>query len=224
MSKYTTELRYIVESGFNLGLNDYPIFNENHRLTLNQKIIDHYYFREIGMETAGAFKFALNRKMREIMPKYNALYYSESLKFDPLQGVNIEEIYSDNLIETNKSKTDGVTELKTSADNEHLNNGQELFNNTPQGLLEDGSIENKKYLTDATLTKDEGKQHGTSNSTGTTGANAEGVTNKSFNFSKKRKGSEYHNPSELLLKYRETIINIDMLIINELADLFINIF
>ena len=50
MSKYTTQLRYIVESGFNLGLQDYPIYDETHRKELNDKIIQHYYVREIGLK------------------------------------------------------------------------------------------------------------------------------------------------------------------------------
>ena len=48
MSKYTIELRELVGRGYGLALSDYPIFDERHRASLNQKIIDHYYFREIG--------------------------------------------------------------------------------------------------------------------------------------------------------------------------------
>ena len=62
MSKYTTELRFIVEQGLqsrlvdnieanwpliysDIGLDDYPIFQEAYRETLNNKIIRHYYTR-----------------------------------------------------------------------------------------------------------------------------------------------------------------------------------
>jgi hypothetical protein len=71
MSKYTTELRFIVEQGLqsrladnieanwpliysDIGLDDYPIFQEAYRETLNNKIIRHYYTREIGAETVGS--------------------------------------------------------------------------------------------------------------------------------------------------------------------------
>lgn len=53
MATYTTELRRLIENGFDLGLDDYPIFDEEYRAVLNKKIIDHYYFCEIGFETAG---------------------------------------------------------------------------------------------------------------------------------------------------------------------------
>lgn len=39
-------------------------------------IEDHYFMREIGFETPMLFKHYLNTRMREIMPKYNAMYAS----------------------------------------------------------------------------------------------------------------------------------------------------
>ena len=67
------------------------IFDECHRKELNDKIIEHYYFREIGAETPDRFNFYLRRKMREIMPYYNQLYISEMIKFDPLATDYFEE-------------------------------------------------------------------------------------------------------------------------------------
>ena len=84
MSQYTTELRYLVEQGYELELNKYPIFDENYREVLNKKIIDEYYFREIGVETPARFKHHLNHTMDMIMPYYNQLYESELLEIDPL--------------------------------------------------------------------------------------------------------------------------------------------
>lgn len=84
MSKYSTELRYIINSGYDLGLKDYEIFSEEYRAKLNKKIIDHYYFHEIGFETVGRFKHYLNTTMNEIMPYYNKLLQSELLEINPL--------------------------------------------------------------------------------------------------------------------------------------------
>ena len=92
MANYTIELRDLVEKyHFQLALNDYPIFDENYRPLLNRKIIEHFYFREIGMETPDRFNFYLRRKLNEIMPYYNKLYQSELLQFDPLATEYIEE-------------------------------------------------------------------------------------------------------------------------------------
>lgn len=73
-----------MEQGYNLELNKYPIFDENYREVLNKKIVDEYYFREIGVETPARFKHHLNHTMDMIMPYYNQLYESELLEIDPL--------------------------------------------------------------------------------------------------------------------------------------------
>ena len=73
-----------MEQGYNLELNKYPIFDENYREVLNKKIIDEYYFREIGVETPARLKHHLNHTMDMIMPYYNQLYESELLEIDPL--------------------------------------------------------------------------------------------------------------------------------------------
>ena len=70
MSKYTTTIKNLIENGFDLGLKDYPIYDEDYREHLNDMIIKHYYISEIGFETAELFKMQLNNKMNEIMPYY----------------------------------------------------------------------------------------------------------------------------------------------------------
>ena len=74
MAQYTVTIKDILKSGFDLGLKDYPIYDESYRPVLNAKILNHYMLREIGLETPAAFKLYLNNRMNEIMPKYNILY------------------------------------------------------------------------------------------------------------------------------------------------------
>lgn len=132
MSKYTTELRYIIESEFDLGLKDYPIWDETHRNILNQKIFNHYKFREIGFETANLFKDRLNTRMNEIMPKYNKLY--ELMKDKDLtenKGI-YEEIQ-------NKSESTGVTTSESKG----------RSSDTPMGKLDD--VYSEDYATTANV-------------------------------------------------------------------------
>lgn len=99
MSIYTTQLRWPVEYAQNqagvshddftvaykiLGLDEYPIFDETYRQTLNDKIIKHFYFREIGFETIGQFAWFMRTTMAENMPYFNQLYQSQNLITDPL--------------------------------------------------------------------------------------------------------------------------------------------
>lgn len=78
------ELGTLVKRGYPIALNNYPIFDEGHRPILNNKIIQHYYFREICCDSPERFNFYLETKMNEIMPYYNQLYKTELLEYNPL--------------------------------------------------------------------------------------------------------------------------------------------
>ena len=130
MSTYTTQLRWIVERLQHqnhsdpddytacyqaLGLSDYPIFDENYRQTLNDKIIRHYYFREIGFETLAQFRWYMRNTMHENMPYFNQLYNSLNLITDPITNRKYtwHEIYqlnqggtTDTGVGTSESMTD----------------------------------------------------------------------------------------------------------------------
>lgn len=108
MSKYTTEVRFICEKYAGLdasvGYNDvnkilgeswdkvfdfnFPIFDEQYRSVLCQKILKHYYNREIAFETVGLWKLKLDTLMNEIMPFYNQLYNSTLLEFNPFHDAD----------------------------------------------------------------------------------------------------------------------------------------
>lgn len=189
MSLYTTQLRYIIESGYDIGLKDYPIFDESYRETLNNKIIQHFYFREIGLETVALFKVFINRAMNEIMPYYNKLYESANLQYNPLEPYTMTESETAN----SSSNTNGTSGASS----------RNIYSDTPQSEIEFDAIVNNKYATNASIDE----------TTATTGSNSTGesTTNKTT------KGNNYYNQSELLTAYRETLLNIDMMIINDKA-------
>lgn len=205
MSNYTTQLRYIIGAGIDIGLKDYPIFDETYRETLNRKLIEHYWMDEIGSETIQLFVFRLNRNMREIMPYYNELYKSAQLKFNPLEGYNMTEILS----ETEKNNSNATANGTSSG------NGKNLFNDTPQNAIGQGDILSQKYATNITLDETETNTASNTNSNSQRGREEMRTT----------KGSQYHNPSELLQSYRETILNIDMMIIEDerISSCFMNL-
>ena len=113
MANYTMEIRDLVNLGYHFALESYPIFDENYRSQLNEKIIAHYWYREIGQETPDRFNHYLRTRMNEIMPYYNKLYMSELIKFDPiatdyLEG-NTAETRVHEAIENFFGNTDGNT-------------------------------------------------------------------------------------------------------------------
>lgn len=202
MAQFTATLRRIVESGYDLGLDQYPIFDESYRQSLNDKIIEHYYFREIGLETAGLFKRFLNRKMNEIMPYYNQMYISTLIKFDPL---------------ATKSITETLNRLQNASANTNTsstgsNSAQKVYSETPQGLLSKTDLDDDLYAT----TVDQDKSNGSADSS------AESVNNANEDMTRTQTGFE-GIASELLIKYRQSFVNIDIMVIDELSDLFMKV-
>ena len=86
MAEYTIQLRTLLETDFEPAMDDYPIFDENYRSVLNQKILDHFYLYEIGLETPDLFNHQLRVKLNEIMPYYNEMYRIQTLIANPFHN------------------------------------------------------------------------------------------------------------------------------------------
>lgn len=321
MAFVTPQLRRVLDMGYDLGLKHYPIFSESHRKELNEKIINHFRYREIGYETITQFIFALNRKMFEIMPFYNQLYESEELEISALTNYSYDEISKktgndllektgedsnkqtgdttrkDTGTQTNeqsgtdkqtfddvKNKTTyGSTENENTATTTDVKHGQttttegadtskRVHSDTPQGMLSANFPESASYASDADVSKNTNSNTVTQGGTDSTLGTVKGTKGKTgsdesvqsgaivtehdtqgkltneleskntFNSQNKitygsnakqnydnqlatnKQGYQGISPSELLQKYRETFLNIDMLVISELEELFISIF
>lgn len=73
-TRISPRLKEVLEYGYDLKLDDYQIYSEEFRPILNQRIVDHFYLREIGASTIEQFIFYLNRTMREVMPVYDPVF------------------------------------------------------------------------------------------------------------------------------------------------------
>ena len=212
-----------------------PFFDEDYRKVLCCKILKHYYLREICCETVGIWKLWVNTKLEEIMPYYNQLYESAKLKFNPLHDVDLtrkRNRYENEKSTGNRSGNINIDVNKTqttSSDKNSNANGEEknLFSDTPQGGLY--GVDNQTYLTDArkiNTTKSE-NENVSSNATEKTGGSSKDSEQSSGNVDTTedyietivgKQNSE--NYSSLIMKYRETFLNIDMLVIKEFDELF----
>lgn len=249
MSKYTTEVRFICENSAGLSESegadnvdsildkcwnkvfnfDFPIFDENYRQVLCRKILKHYYTREIAHETVGRWKLALNAKLNEIMPYYNQLYKSELLEFNPFYDVDLTRSRegsgtsnkTSNNTETNSGTSKNISSGSGTSNTDTLNR----FSDTPQNSMDTQGIGDSVPLT--TVTKVNENNTTTNESTNTltrndskTGNGTENINNtdKYIETVKGKQGTE--NYSSLLNKFRETFLNIDMMIIEDCSDCF----
>lgn len=236
MSKYTTQVRFICEtsakltesSGFNniedildkswnKIFSDFPIFDEKYRAELCKKILRHYYTREICCETVGRWKLFLSDKMKNIMPYYNQLYQSELLKIQPLVSVDRSVSHTGTGSETKTTTRNGTNTSSSSTDGS--TNTWSYYSDTPQGGI--NGLDSNDYLTNAT--HNVGSDNTTSRLNSETSDNETGNGTTKDTYVDKVLGFE-GNQSEMLLKFRETFLNIDMMVIDELKDLFFTLY
>ena len=204
MAKYTITIKTLIDNNFDFKMDSYPIFDENYRKTLNQNILYHYYENEIGFETAPLFRFYLNQKLNEIMPYYNELYKIQKKLIDEnllLNNVNLTETLH------------GSNTTKTSSTSQSLSNGKNLFQDTPQGQISQTDIDNQTWATNLTLNKNEIEDE--SNATGN-------GTNEYLKTIIGNNGGKFN--IDVLNDIKNNLMNIDLMIINELNDLFMGIF
>lgn len=208
MSRYTTELRTIVqntsleevESWFmDYELTDYlteeeiAVIEERGIWTkekLAKLIVEHYWVREIGLETVGLFKHQVKVAMHEIMEEKLPLIYSASLKYDPLVNVDFTETY------TAENSQDGNAD------------GLNVNSDTPQGQISKASILAGNYASSTGVS--EGKSH------------SEGTNS----YTRKQKGNSgsLTTAQALVRDYRKNIIMINRDIIKDLSSLFMGIY
>ena len=202
MAHYTITIKTLMKNNFDFGLQNYPIFNETYRNILNNNILNYYYESEIGFETAELFKFYLNNTLQLIMPKYNEMYKAQEKALLNILG-NVD-LYEES---TRQNENTINTTSNSNSDNKNL------FQDTPQGQLDFTELENQQWATNYTMNKSQ------------IGDESESVGNNNEDYERHLYGNNGNKYNiELLDDIRYKLTNIDMLIINELSDLFMGIF
>lgn len=220
MAKYTMEIREListfgreeVESWFKeYELSDYLTPEEiniiNQRGTwdknvLAEKIVDHYYTREIGTDAIGQFILFTKDKMREIMETYAPLLYSASLKYDPLVNVDYSETYA------------GTSGSQSQSASSSTGSGLTVNSDTPQGQISKGAILRGDYASSTGANETENSVNDSSTNRGTQ------------DYTKKVKGNSGVSATaqKMVQQYRENIRALNTEIIYALEPLFMGIY
>lgn len=205
MAKYTITIKTLIDNNFDFQMTNYPIFDENYRETLNHNILYHYYENEIGFETAPLFRLYLNQRLNEIMPYYNELYKAQKKLIDEnllLNNVNLTE------------ELKGSNTTQTSSVSQSTNKGKNLFQDTPQGNISQQDINAQNvYATNITLNDNSINDNSSANGSG---------TNEYIKTIIGNNGGKFN--IDILNDIKNNLMNIDLMIINELNDLFMQIF
>lgn len=240
-SKLTVELRELVENGVDIWDFEYPSYYEGEqKKAFEQKVIDHYLFRQIGQETVGRWLHYFRTRMREIMPYYIQLYKScelmENLE-DPFESYNLTETYTEEKTGNGKITGSDSSEASSETSGTGSNNktssssrdGVRKFSNTPHGSID--NIEN--YMSEASKENEitDGSETDNITSSGTGSVSSSGSSERlsedseTIKHTLTRKGNIGVQPlGKEVEALRHSFLNVDMLVINELKDLFLQVY
>ena len=207
MSKYTLELRYLYEDeNFNLFDFPYNLYNNDLKPWFEEKFYQHFMFYEIGFDTIGMFKQRLMSKLNDLFPYYKQLYETEirSKNIDFMLNKDLKESYIREL--TSNSNSNQESNVTSNS----LSTAGQL---TPSLIANSQKID--KFMDSAQ------KDNSSSNSTSTGESNG----NSKEEYTLTSQGNiGITSSAELLTKWRETLLNIDLMIFEECNDLFMQIF
>lgn len=256
-AKYTIVLKTLMDdpiarAEINKALSDYPMYEKtpavpyiSTREQLNEKLLNHYKYREIGSETPGRFLDELRTTMHEIMPYYVQLYKShdimESLD-DPFGNVDIVETFEEETSGTASGNTSGTSNSSSEANSKSntstdlTNNSKNVKTNTPQGdilAINSKGINTVTHADEITWDEninhsegestDESSSSNESSSTAESSSESSGTTKHTLT----KKGNQGVNTyAHDMKELRQTFLNIDEMIIEnkKIQELFMQIY
>ena len=204
MASYTVELRTLVNNPFTQPFNfEYEFYTND--LTLKkefeQKFVDYYYFHEIGAETFDRWQHMLKARLNLKMSYYKQLYESEleSKKLNFMLNKDLKETF--------------IREVNEESQSNSQSTGPGSFK---ESSLNDGV---------AVVNLNEGNQTTENTNTSTGDVSSEGINKQQEKTELISQGNiGVTSTAQLLKEWREVMINLNQIIIDDCQDLFINIY
>ena len=200
-AKYTVVLHTLMtdqtlKEQLDQALSTYPLYKIDKaydliptREQLNDRLLNHYKYHEIGFETIGRFLDELKITMGEIMPRYNELFKTIVTMAElpsPFDNVDVVETFEEEKTNTSTSdtttgstttgtnndstQTTGTAEDSTQTTGTASSHNKHINSKTPQDKLSIAAenIDTIDYADEAQWNKDTSTTSGTSTSSGTT--------------------------------------------------------
>ena len=244
-AKYTVMLKSLIDSPdvkplLDKALSTYPLFtpvnNEDvkalipTREQLNQKLLNHYKYREIGFETVGRFLEELEIAMNEIMPYYNQLYKSVEIMAlidDPFGNVDVMETFEQTSTDNSSSSSSG-SGSSTASDSSTINSKtRSLASTMPQGNISVEDMESVSHADNANWGKDSSTSSGSSQGSSTSSSQGTSESRGTVKHTFTKKGNQGVNTyAHDMTELRETFLNVTAQIIDDvhIRELFLNVF
>ena len=177
---------------------------------LAKLIVDHYYMREIGLETPALFEHHAKVLMQELMEEKLPLIYSAAIKYDPLVNVDYSEEFEAERANEGSATSTGTSNGRTS--------GLTVESDTPQGQVSKSNILAGNYASSTGASESEDNT--------TTIGNSTSNENGTESYIKRIKGNSGVSATAqaLVMQYRKAIVAINREIIDDCNELFMGIY
>lgn len=213
MAKYTIELRTVYnDPNYNLFDFEYDYIDNNLKEHFQERFFEYYFFCEIGFRTLERFKFELKNKLHTIMPYYKKMYEIE------LACEGMDFITQKDLTETFTREIRNNSNMNSTVNSSGSNNNESMsyHADTPQSKV---LLEIEKYLSSAD--KDKGNTSYSDSNIAETNNENVGIETTTFH-SKGAIGVD--TQASIIMKWRDVLINLDEMILNEFQDLFMQVY
>lgn len=168
MSKYTIELRNLLNSNFILFDFEYSFLDEENKKKLEDAFIKHFYFKEIGFETPARFKHYVNIVFTEKLPYYEMLLKTSLIEYDIKNNYDMTENLTKDTSNSVNSET--TTELTNTESSTSLST--QKYSDTPQSSI---SLSDNYYsnIEESNNNNNNSSQNNSTTSTSNTGTGKE---------------------------------------------------
>lgn len=236
MANYTMTINECLNNPLTPMFNfEYPFYIDDAeaKAKFEEKFMLYYWNCEIGFETFARFQKALQSRLTIKMPYYQQLYETELASKDIsfLLNKDLHETFTREIDTENETSGTNSTQ-QTSTNESSLNQEGTTTNTHKESSIRDGV--SASSLVDGYLTG-VSSDNGSSSTTGTSNSSDNLTSEGTLSHSENGKTVEktellsqgnigITSSAELLQKWREVLINIDEIIIEDCRDLFMKIY
>ena len=217
MSKYTIELRTVVNHTDIFNNLDFPFYSDSIELKekFKKQFIEYYYYDEIGFSTINKFVSRLHNLLSIKMDYYKQLYATElrCKEIDFMLNKDLEETYEKEV--NSNSQSNNLTKANGDVTNTVNSESKNLTTPNQQFTLENNYVDG--------INQTDGKNiSNTSNNIQSENTSKGNGTEITKLVSKGNIGVT--SSAELLEKWRKVLININEQIINDCSILFMGVY
>ena len=217
MSKYTIELRTVINHTDIFNNLDFPFYTDNIELKekFKKQFIEYYYYDEIGFSTIDKFVSRLHNLLHIKMDYYKQIYETElrSKDIDFMLNKDLEETYE--------------KEVNSNSQSSSISKGSGNVINTANSENKQLTTPNQQFSLDNNYVDGISQNEGRSESDTTNNIQSENTSKgngKELTKLVSKGNIGVTSSAELLEKWRKVLININEEIINDCSILFMGVY